>query len=314
MNTAIVDLIAISFLMSRDEELPRRFPKTQQVWRAQPRHDRGHGDSSASWFFAVKDMAGLADLYAVGVVGAIATNLGASSTDRKLGLVRWERVLMFCTFLIMLAIEISLFVDKPSALHFALPVLAVGLICAACGRECFAQEKEGRRAGPGVAAKPEVIVPVPSPASLAEVTGPPLLCAIRGIGRTLDFAIQEARETKRPLYLLFVRVLPVITEADARRKWQEDDDAGEIFSHAFKEGGRASGAALLRCERLAGGNHRGHHGHGGRVAFDPGRAEPLRAGRVVERRHRAPRLAKILPEDIQLLITPHGLPAAFTPR
>ena len=32
----------------------------------------------------VKDMAGLADLYAVGVVGAIATNLGATSTDRKL--------------------------------------------------------------------------------------------------------------------------------------------------------------------------------------------------------------------------------------
>ena len=57
---------------------------------------------------AVKDMAGLADLYAVGVVGAIATNLGASSTDRKLDLVQWERVLMFFTFLIMLAIEISL--------------------------------------------------------------------------------------------------------------------------------------------------------------------------------------------------------------
>ena len=44
--------------------------------------------------------------------GAIATNLGACSTDRKLGLARWERYLMFVTFLIMLAIEISLFVDK----------------------------------------------------------------------------------------------------------------------------------------------------------------------------------------------------------
>src|SRR5271166_3841069 len=50
---------------------------------------------------AVKDVAGLADLYAVGVVGAIATNLGASSTDRRLDLQRWERILMFCTFLIM---------------------------------------------------------------------------------------------------------------------------------------------------------------------------------------------------------------------
>ena len=76
----------------------------------------------------VKDMAGLADLYAVGVVGAIATNLGASSTDKKLGLASWERVLMFGTFLIMLAIEISLFADKPSARFFAGSVLVIGLI------------------------------------------------------------------------------------------------------------------------------------------------------------------------------------------
>jgi hypothetical protein len=67
---------------------------------------------------AVKDVAGLADLYAVGVVGAIATNLGATSTDKKLHLGRWERSLMFCTFLIMAAIEVSLFIDKPNARVF----------------------------------------------------------------------------------------------------------------------------------------------------------------------------------------------------
>ena len=41
---------------------------------------------------------GLADLYAVGVVGAIATNLGATATDRKLSIKTWERFLMFATF------------------------------------------------------------------------------------------------------------------------------------------------------------------------------------------------------------------------
>ena len=41
----------------------------------------------------VKDMVGLADLYAVGVVGAIATNLGATATDRKLSIKTWERTL-----------------------------------------------------------------------------------------------------------------------------------------------------------------------------------------------------------------------------
>src|SRR3984957_1667109 len=114
VNTAIVDLIAISFLMSRDGELPQGFQKLNKF-----------GVPSLGIIVAtvipailvvtVKDVAGLADLYAVGVVGAIATNLGASSTDKKLDLELWERTLMFCTFLIMAAIEISLFVDKPNA-------------------------------------------------------------------------------------------------------------------------------------------------------------------------------------------------------
>ncbi|HYR58101.1 MAG TPA: universal stress protein UspA [Chthoniobacteraceae bacterium] len=125
VNTAIVDLIAISFLMSRDGELPPVFQKLNS-----------YGVPNAGAFIAtvvpmflvifVKDMAGLADLYAVGVVGAIATNLGASSTDKHLGLVKWERALMFGTFLIMAAIEITLLLTKPAALRFSLIVLTVG--------------------------------------------------------------------------------------------------------------------------------------------------------------------------------------------
>src|SRR5438270_8722430 len=85
VNTAIVDLIMIQFLMSRDRELPDIF-----------QHLNKWGVPSAGMLLAtivpmllvlmVKDIAGLADLYAVGVVGAIATNLGATGTDRKLSL------------------------------------------------------------------------------------------------------------------------------------------------------------------------------------------------------------------------------------
>jgi amino acid transporter/nucleotide-binding universal stress UspA family protein len=301
VNTAIVDLIAISFLMSRDGELPGGFQKLNKfgvpnvgiiVATLIP----------AILVLVVKDMAGLAELYAVGVVGAIATNLGASSTDRKLDLVKWERILMFSTFLIMLAIELSLLVDKPNARVFAVTVLAIGLVMRGLASESALRRKKKAAAEAGVVvAKPAVTVPVPSPASLAEVTGLPLLCAIRGIGRTLDFAIQEARETKRPLYLLFVRVLPVITEADARRKWQEDDDAREIFSHAFKEAG---GHPVLPCYAVSdapaetivditatmGASHLllGASSRGGLAA--------LLSGDIVRR------VSKILPENIHLLI------------
>src|SRR5437879_9989735 len=127
VNTAIVDLIAIQFLMSRDREVPKIFQRLNK-W----------GVPSAGMLLAtlvpmllvivVKDMSGLADLYAVGVVGAIATNLGATSTDRTLSIKTWESTLMFGTFLVLAAIEISLLIDKPNARYFAITILVIGLI------------------------------------------------------------------------------------------------------------------------------------------------------------------------------------------
>ena len=240
VNTAIVDLIAISFLMSRDKELPGTFQKLNN-----------YGVPNAGLIvatvipailvYAVSDMAGLADLYAVGVVGAIATNLGASSTDRKLDLVPWERGLMFFTFLVMLAIEITLLATKPSALHFAGAVLVIGLIMRGLASEHL-QRKESAEAAAAAATAPP---PIPKfHHDLSTTTGAPLLCAIRGIGRTMKFAIEEARETNRPLILLFVRQQPVITQQDRKRKWPDDPEALSIFTEASE---LADGHTILPC-------------------------------------------------------------------
>jgi len=59
-----------------------------------------------------------------------------------------------------------------------------------------------------------------------------ILCAIRGTGRTLHFALREARQTGSRLSLLFVREQPFMTEQDAKRKWQEDPEASTIFAEA----------------------------------------------------------------------------------
>ena len=243
VNTAIVDLIAISFLMSRDGELPKRFEKLN-AFGVPTLGLVLAAVTPAILVISVKDMAGLADLYAVGVVGAIATNLGASSTDRKLGLARWERLLMFCTFLIMAAIEISLFIDKPNARLFALIVLAAGLVF-----HGLASERAAKRRAIEAAPKP----PLPtSPVQsfpglltpLREASGTPMLCAVRGVGRTLDFAISEAKATDRPLYLLFVREQPLLAPGDRKRKWTEDEEASVIFKYASQ---KADGAQILPC-------------------------------------------------------------------
>ena len=244
VNTAIVDLIAISFLMSRDGELPPAFQKLNKygvpnlgiiVATIIP----------AVLVVAVSDMNGLADLYAIGVVGAITTNLGASATDRKLDLVKWERLLMLFTFVIMLAIELSLFWDKPKARYFATTVLVIGLVMRGLALEATQRRKRAAAAAStltSATSQTEIIVPTPAPT--VQVSGAPLLCAVRGVGRTLDFALEQAREMRRPLYLLFLRVLPALTEADQKRKWQEDDEARAIFSYAFKH---ANGYPVLPC-------------------------------------------------------------------
>src|SRR5207245_2801444 len=46
----------------------------------------------------------------------------------KLSIKLWERTLMFATFIVMAAIELSLLIDKPNARYFAVTILAVGLI------------------------------------------------------------------------------------------------------------------------------------------------------------------------------------------
>jgi amino acid transporter/nucleotide-binding universal stress UspA family protein len=233
VNTAIVDLIAIQFLMSRDRELPKLFQRLNK-W----------GVPNAAMLLAtlvpmalvmlVKDMAGLADLYAVGVVGAIATNLGATATDRKLSIKPWERTLMFATFVVMAAIELSLLIDKPNARYFAVTILAVGLILRG-----LVLERRMKKQAERVVAAPEPVGAVSyRQAEPALAIGEEaILCAIRGTGRTLDFALRESQRLGARLYVLFVREQAFMTEQDTKRKWQEDEEASRIFNEAKQKAG-----------------------------------------------------------------------------
>ena len=226
-NTAIVDLIMIQFLMGRDRELPGIFHRLNK-WGVPNLAAVLATVVPMALVIFVKDMAGLADLYAVGVVGAIATNLGATSTDRKLSIKTWERSLMLGTFLVMAAIEMSLLIDKPNARYFAVTILAVGLILRGLVQERRMKKQVVPEKVP-VELTPPKPASAPAPASVgAEST----LCAIRGTGRTLDFALREARKTGSRLYLLFVREQPFMTEQDSKRKWQEDPEASTVFAEA----------------------------------------------------------------------------------
>lgn len=125
-NTAIMGLISILFLMSKDKELPSVFGDLNRF--------------GMPWFgltVAVgvpvlvlsleHDVTRLAALYAIGVVGAITINVSACCTNFNLGLKRAERIVLGIAAVIMVFVELTIIYEKHYAVIFALTVLAVGL-------------------------------------------------------------------------------------------------------------------------------------------------------------------------------------------
>ena len=140
---------------------------------------------------------------------------------------------MFATFIVMAAIEISLLYDKPNARYFAITILVIGLIL----RGLVLERRMKKEAKPALVPQQLRADVTPREPAASTIGGESILCAIRGTGRTLDFALREARKTGARLYLLFVREQAFMTEQDARRKWQDDEEASRIFNEAKQKAG-----------------------------------------------------------------------------
>ena len=219
VNTALIALISLLFIMSQDGEMPDIFQKLNRF--GVPIYP-----TLASFLLPIfillfiSDILGLASLYAIGFVGAIAVNLGATSTNPALSLKTWNRVFMFGTFVVMLLIEITLFIDKPHARTFVLSVLGLGLLM----RALVAERKE----------KVEVQVPKKvSWTKIPENINESSLIAITGMNKSLDFALEEAKKNNVPLYILFVREQRFVTKTDQNRLWTNDKEACEVFDHVL---------------------------------------------------------------------------------
>ena len=125
-NTAIVAMIGLLFMMARDGEMPRQFTRLNK-----------HGVPIYPLLIAVgipslvlltaTGFTALAGLYAIGVVGAIAVNVGSCSYNKHAGFTWYDRVLFGVTFLILFLVELTLAHSKPDALFFVTCVLLGGL-------------------------------------------------------------------------------------------------------------------------------------------------------------------------------------------
>jgi amino acid transporter len=222
VNTAIIALGSLLFVMARDGEMPSFFLKLNRFGVPLAAICSAFLIPMGILLF-VTDIAGLANLYAIGFVGAIAVNLGATSTNSKLDLNFWQRLFMFATCLIMTGVEISLFIDKPDARMFVLVIMGVGLVLHA-----LAARKK-------VLAPPEKIAPEKPMSPLPEAVQIQPQChwlvAVNKPSKCLKYALNDSQLANCFLHVLFLREQEVVTDWDRHRTWMEDADARKVMDY-----------------------------------------------------------------------------------
>jgi nucleotide-binding universal stress UspA family protein len=311
VNTAIAALIGMLYTLARDGEMPRSFLALNR-----------HGVPKLPLYVATilpcvvlmfttvdhkNALKILGELYAIGVVGAIAVNLGSCTFNRSLPLKKWERGLFAFTFAILFCVEVTLAYDKHLALFFVVIVLGVGFWLRSMAHKAsgLATITIAREVAESVT--PEAVARM-RPAPLEE--GRKMLVSARGLTPVLKFALNEARLHKAVLYVLYVKEVAVLLggaqpSQSKAAKWQDDSQAAAIMSLMLRLGDETNVcvqpiyavssdpagtivdvAATLGADMvMLGSTHRSNLAR-------------LLKGNVVER------VASQLPEDIDLII--HG--------
>ncbi len=235
VNTAVVALVGVIYMMAQDGEMPRQLARLNR-----------HGVPLTPLLIATgipililavtKEFEGLAGLYAIGVVGAIAVNLGACTFNKKLALRWYERGVMGLTFFVLAAVEITIAKTKPGALFFAACVLGAGYALRAYSHKLSGLKTVTVSRGVAAMVTPDLHMAIQP--RLEE--GAKIMVAARGITPVLGFALEEAQLRKAVLCVLFVKEIAVYFSAAAtlphRTKWQDDPEANAIMSLMLKLG------------------------------------------------------------------------------
>lgn len=229
VNTAIVALIGLLYMLARDGELPKPFLKLNRYGVPLIPLVVAATLPCVVLLFSGNSLEALAGLYAIGVVSAITLNLGSCATNSKLPVHWYERALMAGTFVVVGAVAVTLAKTKPDALFFVLSILVVGL-----GMRTWAQKSSGMET---VTVRKEVAEMI-SPESLARLEpriheGVRILVAARGVNPVLRYAFDQARLLKGTLYVLYVKEIAVFLPTSPetlKAKWQDDPQANAIMS------------------------------------------------------------------------------------
>lgn len=231
VNTAIGGMIALLYVMARDREIPEPFTQLNRF--GVPYLPLIAATILPVIVLDITDtVSGLANMYAIGVVGAIVLDIGSTSFGKGLPLKKIHIYVMRGTAFLLLLIWITIAATKLQATIFVTVILIAGLAL----RE-YTQRQHRKTAVAGTpAADVEEIIPGESAEEKQrEVLGDRLLVAVRGWTPSLRFALEAARLRKASLLVLYIREVAVA--ADLGSDWRKDKNAAELFRRIQREAG-----------------------------------------------------------------------------
>jgi len=234
-NTAIVAMIGLLYMMSRDREMPWQFRRLNR--HGVPIYPLliALGLPTVVLLFAA-NFTSLAGLYAIGVVGAITVNVGSCTFNRTVGFTWYDRVLFGVTFCILFFVELTLAHTKLDALQFVVAILVAGLALRA-----YTQKRQGLTTLTVTRKVAEMVAPdLEARVQPRLQEGQKIMVAARGITPVLGFALDEAQLRKATLCVLYVKEVAVYYSGGpaslGRAKWHDDPEANAIMSLMMKLG------------------------------------------------------------------------------
>ncbi len=234
-NTAIVAIIGLLYMMSRDGEMPRQFRRLNR--HGVPIYPLliAIGLPSVVLLF-VANFTALAGLYAIGVVGAIAVNVGSCTFNRTAGFTWYDHILFGVTFGVLFFVELTLAHTKPDALFFVFVVLLGGLALRA-----YTLKRQGLTTVTVTREVAKMVAPDLAASMRSRLSeGQKIMVAARGITPVLSFALDEAQLRKACLFVLFVKEVAIYYTAAGtslgRAKWEDDPEANAIMRSVIKLG------------------------------------------------------------------------------
>ena len=233
-NTALNGLMSIMYVMSRDGEMPAALQKLNSF--------------GAPWVAAIvatavpvcvlifaHDLATLASLYAIGVVGAVAINCILCSTHPRLRR-RWRKVAVMTLGIVMIAIWLTLAWTKWHATVFVTIVMLAGLTLRAITQ--FAAKRRPRRS-----LFRQAIVDQITPDAWSK---PKLLLATAGSSGLAEAAVMHAKAQDATLVVSFVREVALNFTAGVDEPMNIDTDpAAQAMFVDFLELGSKYGVPII---------------------------------------------------------------------